>query len=73
MQRLADVLSGGPNVGRPVLDKTGLPGVYVFYVVWDEGEDFLPAMQEQLGLKLESTKSPMDCIVIDRIEKPEPN
>lgn len=26
-----------------------------------------------LGLKLESTKAPVDCIVIDHIEKPEPN
>jgi uncharacterized protein (TIGR03435 family) len=73
MQRLADTLSGGPDVGRPVLDKTGLPGIYVFYVVWDEGEEFLPAMQQQLGLKLESQKGPVDCIVIDRIEKPNAN
>jgi uncharacterized protein (TIGR03435 family) len=44
MQRLADVLSGGPDVGRPVLDKTGLKGVYVFYVEWDEGDEFLPVL-----------------------------
>lgn len=73
MQRLADVLSNGPEVGRPVFDKTGLPGVYVFYVEWDEGEEFLPAMQQQLGLKLEPQKGPVDCLFIDRIEKPDPN
>ena len=72
MQRLADVLSGGPAVGRPVLDKTGLKGVYVFYVEWDADEDFLPAMQ-QLGLKLESQKGPVDILAIDRIEKPGAN
>jgi uncharacterized protein (TIGR03435 family) len=73
IQRLADVLSASPDVGRPVLDKTGLKGVYVFYVEWDEGEDFLPAMQKQLGLKLEPQRGPVDNLVIDHIEKPEPN
>ena len=31
------------------------------------------AIQEQLGLKLESTKGPVDIIVIDHIEKPSEN
>jgi len=31
------------------------------------------AFQEQLGLKLESTKAPVDVIVIDRIERPSEN
>ena len=73
MQHFVDVLSGVGAVGRPVLDKTGLSGVYVFYVVWDPRDDYLPAMQEQLGLKLESHKDLVDCIVIDRIEKPDGN
>lgn len=73
MQRLADVLSSGPAVGRPVLDKTGLKGVYVFYVEWDDGEDFLPALQQQLGLKLEPQKAPVDNLVINHIEKPDAN
>jgi len=30
-------------------------------------------MQQQLGLKLESTKAPVDVIVIDRVEKPSEN
>jgi uncharacterized protein (TIGR03435 family) len=73
MQRLADVLSNAPDVGRPVLDKTGLKGVYVFYVQWPQGEEFLPAMQEQLGLKLESQKGPVDILVVDHIEKASAN
>ena len=73
MQRLVDVLSSEPDVGRPVLDKTGLKGVYVFCVEWDEGEEFLPAMQQQLGLKLESQRDPMDNLVIDHVEKPDAN
>jgi uncharacterized protein (TIGR03435 family) len=31
------------------------------------------AIQEQLGLKLESTKAPVDVIVVDHIERPSPN
>ena len=74
MQRLVDVLTGGLNsVGRPVLDKTGLKGVYVFYVEWDEDQDFLPAMQQDLGLKLEPQRGPGDNLVIDHVEKPEAN
>jgi len=34
---------------------------------------FLAAMQEQLGLKLESTKGPVEVMVIDHIEKPAAN
>jgi uncharacterized protein (TIGR03435 family) len=73
IQRLADVLSAGPDLGRPVLDKTGLKGVYLFYVEWDAGEDFIPAMEQQLGLKLESQKDPVDNLVIDHIDKPTAN
>jgi uncharacterized protein (TIGR03435 family) len=31
------------------------------------------AVQEQLGLKLEASKGPVDVIVVDQIEKPEAN
>jgi len=37
------------------------------------GPSFSTALQEQLGLKLESTKAPVDVIVIDHIEKPSEN
>lgn len=31
------------------------------------------ALEEQLGLKLQSTKGPVDTLVIDHIEKPSEN
>jgi uncharacterized protein (TIGR03435 family) len=73
MQRLADVIAGDPMVDQPVLDKTGLNGVYAFYFEWDDGEDFLHALQDQLGLKLERQKAPLDHLIIERIEMPEAN
>jgi uncharacterized protein (TIGR03435 family) len=73
MQHFADFLTNAPGVARPVLDKTGLQGVYVFYVEWAADEEFLPSMQAQLGLKLEPQKASIDIFVIDHVEKPSEN
>jgi uncharacterized protein (TIGR03435 family) len=39
----------------------------------DSGASILIAMQEQLGLKLESTKGPVEVLVIDHVERPTEN
>lgn len=75
--------------GRLVLDQTGLNDKYTFKFQWvrqptggaDDnnssvavtGPSLWTALEEQLGLRLESAKGPVDTIVIDSIEKPSEN
>jgi uncharacterized protein (TIGR03435 family) len=79
MKEFADRALGN-RMGRTVLDKTGLTGEYDFEIKYAEdrgaaatadvsGPDFLTALQEQLGLKLEPQKGPVPVIVVDRVEK----
>ena len=64
-------------MGRKVIDRTGLSGVYDFTLEFappDAVDSPLPALvtalQEQLGLKLEATNGPVEVLVIDHAEKP---
>lgn len=62
------------RLGREVLDKTGLTGSYDFNLQWtSEASSIFPAIQEQLGLKLESQQGPVDILNIDHVEKPSEN
>jgi uncharacterized protein (TIGR03435 family) len=73
---------------RQVIDRTGLTGKYDITMKWtpmrasqdNPGTDpessrasIFTAVQEQLGLKLESTKAMTDMIVVDHIEMPSEN
>jgi uncharacterized protein (TIGR03435 family) len=77
MERLARNLSS--TLDRPVADETGVEGKFDFTLEWspdedaDKGPSIFTAMQEQLGLKLEARKLPIETIVIDRAEKPSEN
>ena len=70
----------GNQPGRFVTDGTGLPGHYDFVLHWDPNQQedstepsLFAALHEQLGLKLESRKGPMQVLVIDSAAKPSEN
>jgi uncharacterized protein (TIGR03435 family) len=69
---LASMLS--EQLGRPVLDKTGLTNHYDIVLRWsptDGDAALFSAVQQQLGLKLEPQRMPVDFLVVDHVERPE--
>jgi uncharacterized protein (TIGR03435 family) len=79
---LINVLSS--VLGSPVTDDTGLKGSYSFSLEYtdprdprprdaDSRPDIFSAVQEQLGLKLEAKKGPVEVLMIDHIERPSQN
>jgi uncharacterized protein (TIGR03435 family) len=94
MGQLADALTRefALELGRPVIDKTGVEGRFDFDMKWtrdsdtggmkdglqgvtptDAGPSIFTAIQEQMGLKLESTKGPVQVLIIDHAEMPAEN
>jgi uncharacterized protein (TIGR03435 family) len=81
MSKLAAYISGLPSLNhRPVVDQTGLTGVYRIdfrfaFISIDSNNtpDVRSAVRNQLGLKLETTKVPVEMLVIDHIERPDGN
>jgi uncharacterized protein (TIGR03435 family) len=68
----------------PVVNHTQLAGTFNFKLSWTpesarlaegapEGASMVTAIQEQLGLKLDATKAPVDVLVIDKVSKPSEN
>jgi bla regulator protein BlaR1 len=84
MATLASSLS--TRVSRIVVDHTGLPGGFDFDLSWTpdqrpaggpeastidpNGASLFTAVQEQLGLKLEPAKAPVEVLVIDQVQRP---
>jgi len=72
-------------LNRPVIDKTGLTGVFDFNLEWapdgtpceaagpatitEAGPSLFTALQERLGLKLETRKSPIEILVADHAQR----
>lgn len=78
MAGLALTLSG--TLGHQVIDRTNLDGKYDFQLEFapenttdSDPPSIYTALQEQLGLKLETSKGPVQMIVIDRAELPAAN
>jgi uncharacterized protein (TIGR03435 family) len=77
------------QLGRTIIDRTGLIGTFDVHLKWtmdasagaaspgisddSTGPSIFTALQEQLGLKLESAKGPVEVLVIDHVEKPSAN
>jgi uncharacterized protein (TIGR03435 family) len=67
-------------VRRTVVDKTGIAERVDFTLSWasDSAPDsgapsIFTAVQEQLGLKLEPARGPVDVLVVDSAERPTPD
>ena len=83
-------------VGRTVIDKTGLQGMFEVKFEWQpdpgvmrapeavagataaaaapgERVDMATALQEQLGVRLQPARAPLEVLVIDRLERPTPD
>ena len=81
----ANTLSNVPvisGIDRPVINSTDLRGNVAFELKFaaplnpnpdPERPQLMTAMEEQLGISLESTRAPVDVLVIDSVEKPTPN
>jgi len=83
MQKLCDLFA--KMVGMPVVNETGMAGVYSFTLEWAPDEttrlepdsppapsgkpSLFAALQEQLGLKLEGRKGPAEVLVVDHIDR----
>ncbi|MDT7817733.1 MAG: hypothetical protein QOJ42_7649 [Acidobacteriaceae bacterium] len=88
IEKLATTLSRS-GLDRPVIDRTGLAGGFDLHLKWTAdvpenaarsgtiadptGPSIFTAVREQLGLKLESAKAPLEILVIDHVEQPSEN
>jgi uncharacterized protein (TIGR03435 family) len=69
-------------LGRPVLDRTGLVGLFDIRLEWTpdelaagatDGPSIFSAVREQLGLELKSVRGPVNVLVIDGVDRPSEN
>jgi uncharacterized protein (TIGR03435 family) len=61
------------TLGSPVVDMTGLDELYDYTFEWPDAGSSLFASVDQLGLKLEAKKAPVEVLVMDRAEHPSAN
>ena len=85
MPQLANALAQFAR--RPVVDRTGLAGFFDFDLRYappargtplpdtsaDDRPSIFTAVQEQLGLRLDATRGPVEVLVIDRVDMPTDN
>jgi uncharacterized protein (TIGR03435 family) len=77
-------MTGLAAMPRPVVDQTGLSGLYNFTLSWmhdssgdeaiaDNTAAFREALKTQLGLELKSTHAAIHFLIIDHVERPSEN
>jgi uncharacterized protein (TIGR03435 family) len=80
--QLVNQLANANGVDRPVLDRTDLRGNYDYKLTWtptintgndSEAISIFTALQEQLGLRLDPQRAPIEVLIIDQAEKPSNN
>jgi uncharacterized protein (TIGR03435 family) len=77
MDLLVQIL--GNATDRIVVDRTNLKGGFEIDLEWSPDQrasdkpSIFTAVQEQLGLKLQSAREPVDVVVLDHIERPSEN
>jgi len=70
---------GEVQLERPVLDRTGIKGEFDFKLDYatddnpETGPSIFTAIQEQLGLRLQAAKGPVEMLIIEHVEKPSAN
>lgn len=83
---LASMLSQSQDVGRPVVDKTGLTGKYNFTLNWsptlslpdglksptqsEDAASVFTALEDDLGLKLVSSTGTQETLVVEQVQRP---
>jgi uncharacterized protein (TIGR03435 family) len=85
MREMILPLSRSPDVDRKIVDRTGLTGTFDIDFMWapartganaarpEDVVSVFTALQEQLGLELDSRREPLDVVVIESVERPPPD
>ena len=66
-------------VQRPVVDRTGLTGKFDWDIRYSEDQNntdlpsIYAALPEQLGLKLNAVRGPVEMLIVDHVEQPTPD
>lgn len=79
MNRITIAVTSYLLPARPVIDKTELKGHFDFKMTFapdlaeSDGPSIFTALEEQLGLKLDPQKGPVEVVVIDSVQHPSRN